>query len=152
MGNICRSPSAEAVFRHLVHKENLQNEIQIDSAGTHAYHVGEAPDVRSIAAGEKRGYQLSSLKARLVTIDDFEDFDYIVAMDKPNVENLLTICPERLRYKITLLLEIPENCVVKEVPDPYYGGVHGFEYVLDLIEKGTKALLTMIQKKINSLN
>lgn len=147
MGNICRSPTAEAVFTSLVANANLQSHIQIDSAGTHAYHIGEAPDTRSIAAGLKRGYALAHLVARQVNASDFEVFDYIVAMDKKNHQLLISQCPDALQYKISLLLEHIRDVEELEVPDPYYGGEQGFFRVIDLVESGAKALLEKIRKE-----
>lgn len=147
MGNICRSPSAEAVFRYLVIQQSLQHEVYIDSAGTHAFHIGESPDTRSITTGEKRGYQLSHLTARQVSVSDIEQFDYIVAMDNSNLELLFAMCPDHLHPKITLLLEHATSLDMLEVPDPYYGGQHGFDHVLDLIEQGTQALLDVIREE-----
>lgn len=147
MGNICRSPTAEAVFTAFVSKAGLQQHIMIDSAGTHAYHVGEAPDTRSIAAGLKRGYALGHLVARQVSTSDFSAFDYIVAMDKNNHHLLMAQCPDVLQYKISLLLEHASDIEEAEVPDPYYGGEQGFFRVIDLIESGAKALLEKIRKE-----
>ncbi|MDH5611913.1 MAG: low molecular weight phosphotyrosine protein phosphatase [Gammaproteobacteria bacterium] len=146
MGNICRSPSAEGVFRQKVEIAGLDDKIHIDSAGTHAYHVGNPPDPRSQAAAIKRNFDLSSQRARKVQVNDFEEFDYVIAMDMSNVDNLQAICPAGLEDKIHLFLKFSDNTSVKEVPDPYYGGINGFETVLDLIEDAADGLITHLQK------
>lgn len=146
MGNICRSPTAEAVLNHQLNQLNLTQQFQVDSAGTHRYHIGHAPDVRAIQAGRERGYQLEDLVARQITEQDFEVFDYIVAMDRANVNDIASICPSHYRSKISLLLEhIQPKQSILEVPDPYYGGESGFQKVIDLIESGTAALLDKLR-------
>ncbi len=143
LGNICRSPTAEAVFRHQIRQ--LSMPVEVDSAGTHGYHIDSPPDERSIAAGENRGYSFEGIKCRKVNSQDFEKFDLVLAMDEVNLRNLQKDCPEDLHYKIHLFMsfsEIDED----EVPDPYYGGIKGFDYVLDLIEDASKGLI----KHINS--
>lgn len=147
MGNICRSPTAEGVFRHFVVEHNLQEAIFIDSAGTHSYHIGSPPDRRSQEAASVRGYDLSRLKARRVSVDDFEQFDYVMAMDLVNYEDLRQICPDEYRHKVALFLEYAGDVDEREVPDPYYGAKKGFEYVLDLVESGAQGLLKTIREK-----
>jgi protein-tyrosine phosphatase len=147
MGNICRSPTAEGVFRHFVVENNLQEAIFIDSAGTHSYHIGSPPDRRSQEAAKVRGYDLSRLQARRVSVDDFEQFDYVVAMDRVNYEDLRQICPDEYYDKVGLFLEYAEDIEEHEVPDPYYGAKKGFEYVLDLVESGAQGLLKTIREK-----
>ncbi len=146
MGNICRSPTAQGVFERLVEEAGLETRIEIDSAGTHAYHVGEPPDQRATHAASNRGVDLTSQKARRVTGDDFEAFDYVVAMDRSNLEDLRAICPEHLQERVCLLLEFADIKQPADVPDPYYGGAQGFERVLDLVEEGAKGLLEKIQQ------
>ena len=141
LGNICRSPTAEAVFRDKAKNSGLK--LEIDSAGTMGYHTGAPPDQRSKAVGELRGYSFKGLKCRKVLVEDFEKFDYIVAMDKENVRHLLEMCPEEYRHKISLLMSFTASDVT-EVPDPYYGGKRGFEYVLDLIEQACDGLLATL--------
>jgi protein-tyrosine phosphatase len=141
MGNICRSPTAEGVFTHLVERQNLSHLIDVDSGGTHAYHVGEPPDSRAQQAALQRGVQMSELSARRVYDDDFERFDYIVPMDRENQRNLLARCPQAHQHKVRLLLDFVPSCAEDEVPDPYYGNQRGFERVLDLVEQGAKGLL-----------
>ena len=141
MGNICRSPTAEGVVRKYVENAGLLHSVDVDSAGTHAYHVGEPPDQRSQKAAAKRGYDLSKLRARRVEAGDFLRFDLILAMDRDNLSMLMEACPAEERYRIKLFLEYAENLSEKEVPDPYYGGPAGFERVLDLIEAGASGLV-----------
>lgn len=144
MGNICRSPSAEGVFRFVVETAGLSEKIVIDSAGTHNYHIGAEPDKRSQQAASLRGYDLSQLRGRRVNSHDFEDFDYILAMDNDNLVNLQRICPAELAYKVKLFLEFGKKFNQREVPDPYYGDGQGFEHVLDLIEDASAGLLESI--------
>lgn len=141
MGNICRSPTAEGVFRHMARQAGLEERFEIDSAGTHAYHVGKAPDARAQEAARRRGYDLSGLRGRQVCQADFANFDLLLAMDRDNQQNLLHVCPPELRHKIRLLLEFSRGFEEKEVPDPYYGGAQGFERVLDMVEDAARGLL-----------
>ncbi len=140
MGNICRSPTAEGVFRHHAEQAGLVDRLAIDSAGTHAYHTGEPPDRRARAAAERRGISLDGIRARRVSAEDFERFDVIMAMDADNLERLRSEAPEEYRAKIRLFLEYGGSSV-QEVPDPYYGGSAGFERVLDLVEEASRGLL-----------
>jgi protein-tyrosine phosphatase len=146
MGNICRSPTAEGVFRHLVEAGGLSDHIEIDSAGTHAYHINEPPDRRASAAAKRRGYTLTEIRARRVVDMDFERFDYIIAMDRDNVQRLIEQADVDHHDKIRLFLEFA-NAQEDEVPDPYYGGAAGFERVLDLVEDASRGLLEMLRKK-----
>jgi protein-tyrosine phosphatase len=135
MGNICRSPTAEATMRSLVRAAGLDDRIQVDSAGTGGWHAGEPPDARSAEAAARRGIELSGA-ARQVRVSDFEDFDQLVAMDRDNLERLLAIAPDaEAAAKVRLLGD------GIEVPDPYYGGSRGFETVLDIVESGCRELL-----------
>jgi len=145
MGNICRSPTAEGVVAALVESKKLEYLIDIDSAGTHAYHVGEEPDVRAQKTALKRGIDLSALKARRAVSADCEQFDYMLAMDRDNYQGLEKICPPGLEYKLHLFLNFAPNLEHEEVPDPYYGGPTGFERVLDMIEEASEGLLQEIQ-------
>ncbi len=140
MGNICRSPTAEGVFRHFVNEAGLADQIETDSAGTHAYHVGEPADRRASAAAERRGVSLDEIRARRVCDDDFERFDYILAMDENNQVHLLDRAPDEHRAKVQLFLNYA-SVSETEVPDPYYGGAAGFEHVLDLVEEASRGLL-----------
>jgi protein-tyrosine phosphatase len=146
MGNICRSPTAEGVFRHKVEQEKLENQISIDSAGTHAYHVGSQPDTRAQQAASKRNIDLSSQRARRVTADDFTNFDFVIAMDESNKDDLLSICPSGFEKRVHLFLDFAD-CKESEVPDPYYGQGRGFEIVLNLVEEASSGLLTHIREK-----
>ena len=146
MGNICRSPTAEGVFRRLVAEAGLVDKIEVDSAGTHAYHVGEPPDRRSQAAAASRGYDLSPLRARRVDATDFERFDLILAMDGDNLERLEASAGPDRRARLGLFLEYG-SAGAGEVPDPYYGGASGFERVLDLIEDASRGLLQSLRQQ-----
>jgi len=147
MGNICRSPTAEGVFRHLVTDSGLDEHVHIDSAGTHAYHVGEPPDRRARAAAERRGISLEDIQARRVQADDFERFSYIIAMDQDNLAVLEEQSEGAHREKLRLFLEFSSG-PEKEVPDPYYGGATGFERVLDLVEDAGRGLLEELRGKM----
>ncbi|MGI9220979.1 MAG: low molecular weight protein-tyrosine-phosphatase [Woeseiaceae bacterium] len=146
MGNICRSPTAEGVFRSYVEKSGLQDTVKIDSAGTHAYHSGEPSDSRAIAAAARRGFSLSEIRARRIEDEDFETFDYVIAMDIENLENLRARAGEQFQSKVSLFLEFSSADEI-EVPDPYYGGDAGFERVLDLVEDASRGLLEMLSEK-----
>lgn len=141
MGNICRSPTAEGVFRRVVAERAPHLPLEIDSAGTHDYHVGEPPDERAIVAAARRGIDLRSLRARQVTDDDFERFDLIVAMDRLNHATLIDRAPEEFHARIRLFMEFAGGSALEDVPDPYYGGPLGFEQVLDLAEEAAAGLL-----------
>jgi len=141
MGNICRSPTAEGVFTHLVERQGLAHLISIDSAGTHAFHVGEPPDSRAQQAASRHGVDMSGLSARRVYDDDYGRFDYVLAMDRDNLRNLLAKCPAEHAYKVRLLLDYAPDCDEDEVPDPYYGNKSGFERVLELVDQGSRGLL-----------
>jgi protein-tyrosine phosphatase len=139
MGNICRSPTAEAVFRHKAAEQNVK--IKIDSAGTLGAHAREKPDHRAQKAGIAQGYSFDGIKARKVTVKDFTDFDLILAMDERNVKDLHKVSPPELTHKIKLFLDFANNSEDSEVPDPYYGGANGFRYVLALVEDASDGLL-----------
>ena len=146
MGNICRSPTAEGVFRRVVTEAGLDDLVEIESAGTHAYHVGEPPDRRAQQAASRRGYSLAEIRARRVAEEDFERFEYIIAMDEDNLAMLHEQADAAHRDKIRLFLEFgsgPET----EVPDPYYGGATGFERVLDLVEDASRGLLDVLRQR-----
>jgi protein-tyrosine phosphatase len=147
MGNICRSPTAHGVFRKLVTESGLVERIEIDSAGTHAYHVGEAPDRRARTTAERRGIDLADLRARKATPEDFIAFDYVLAMDQDNYFALLEICPKGMEHKLQLFMDFAPEMRTREVPDPYYGGPTGFERVFDLVEAAAQGLLDEIRRK-----
>ena len=144
MGNICRSPTAEGVFRGKAHDAGLADQLVIDSAGTHAYHIGEQPDLRSQEFALKRGYDLSPQRARQVNASDFEKFDLIIAMDKDNLHNLQSLCPAQYQHKLKLMMSYATHSPSDVVPDPYYGGGRGFDTVLDYIEDASEGLLVAI--------
>jgi len=148
MGNICRSPTAQGVFESLVAQSGLGDRILIDSAGTHAYHVGEQPDSRATQAAARRGLDLSGQRARRIEAADFARFDYLLAMDRDNLEQLLAVCPEEYRSKVRLFLEFAGNSALIDVPDPYYGGPQGFERVLDMVEEGARGLIEAIRRQL----
>ena len=145
LGNICRSPTAEAVLRGIAAREAPELTLTVDSAGTADYHPGSPPDRRAQAAARKRAYDLSSLRARQVRAEDFAAFDLILAMDRNNLQELLERAPAQARRKIQLFLDYAPEQAVREVPDPYYGGPHGFEDVLDLIEAASRGLLRRLR-------
>lgn len=145
MGNICRSPTVEGVARALIKDAGLGDRFELDSAGTHDYHVGEAPDRRSQQAAMKRGYDLSSLRARQVVQEDFNRFDKILAMDHRNLAALRDFCPPHLHHKLELFLSYADGFDEDEVPDPYYGGATGFERVLDMAEDGVRGLIAAFE-------
>lgn len=148
MGNICRSPTAEGVFRHHVREAGLDTRIAVDSAGTHAYHSGEPADRRAQEAASRRGISLEGIRARRVTEEDFHHFDYILAMDQDNLMLLHERAPDETRSKIRLFLEFSASRHENEVPDPYYGGAAGFERVLDLVEEASRGLLETLRGRL----
>lgn len=147
LGNICRSPTAEGVFRRVMSERAPELEIEIDSAGTHDYHLGEPPDRRAQVAALRRGIDLSSLRARRVERRDFERFDLILAMDRENLALLRRQAPEEHHDRIRLLMEFAAEATAREVPDPYYGGAAGFEQVLDLMEEAADGLLAEVLRR-----
>jgi len=146
MGNICRSPTAEGVFAKLIKEQDLEEYFVIDSAGTHAYHIGEPPDLRAQHAALERDVKLNHLRARKVIMADFEDFDFLLAMDADNYAVLMEASPEEYKDKISYFLDYAPHLKTREVPDPYYGGKYGFERVLDLIEVASEGFLSNLQK------
>lgn len=144
MGNICRSPTAEGVFRARAQAAGL--DLEIDSAGTHAYHIGNAPDARSTRHAAARGYDLSGQRARQFAAADFERFDYLLAMDHDNLEILQRACPPRHRHKVRLFMEFATRSGSDIVPDPYYGGTQGFDTVLDYVEDAADGLIAVLRK------
>jgi protein-tyrosine phosphatase len=145
LGNICRSPTAEGVLRAIAAKEYPLLPIEIDSAGTAGYHVGEPPDRRTIAAARRRGYDLSGLRARLVRSDDFDRFEYVLAMDRGNLAELESRRPDHATANVALFMEFAPGNGVAEVPDPYYGASEDFEHVLDLCEAAARGLLARLR-------
>jgi protein-tyrosine phosphatase len=147
MGNICRSPTAEAVFRNYVESAGMSGHILIDSAGTHDYHIGDKPDARAQRAAQQRGYDMSKLRGRQVDEGDFSSFDYVLAMDMANLSILQRITPPDSETKARLFLEYARHHGEREVPDPYYGGEDGFERVLDMVEDAAQGLLEEIRQR-----
>lgn len=141
LGNICRSPTAHAVFEALVKREGLQEQIEVDSAGTGDWHIGHPPDKRAAAAAARRGFDMSALRARQFSAVDFSHFDYILAMDEKNLADIQALAPVSHRATVKLFLEYTSHFSEREVPDPYYGGDAGFEHVLDMIEDASQGLL-----------
>ncbi|MGB5705341.1 MAG: low molecular weight protein-tyrosine-phosphatase [Arenicellales bacterium] len=147
LGNICRSPTAEGVFRQFLSKRNLLEQFEVDSAGTGNWHIGSPPDKRAQLAASTRGIDISSLRARQISDADIHRFDYIIAMDHSNQRELVALAGQARAHKIRLLLEFTEIIGLDEVPDPYYGGDRGFDQVLDMIEEASEGLITHILKQ-----
>lgn len=147
MGNICRSPTAEGVFRELVRDAGLQDRIETDSCGTIRYHQGKAPDSRAQEAALARGIDISDLRARQLDPYDYGEFDYLLAMDRDNMSYLVEHSPERYRERLHLFLDFAPDASAREVPDPYYGGTDGFDLVLDLVKLGARGLLAHIRER-----
>lgn len=146
MGNICRSPTAEGVFRAKVKAAGLEDQLEIDSAGTHSYHVGKGPDPRAQQAALTRGYDLSDQRARQVAEGDFSHYDYVLAMDRDNLAGLMQRCPAEYRHKLHLFLDFSRQYTGQEVPDPYYGGPRGFDTVLDMVGDAADGLIEHLVK------
>jgi protein-tyrosine phosphatase len=147
MGNICRSPTVEGVFKRIVEQAGLADRVLSDSAGTHDYHIGEPPDPRAQEAAARRGYDLNSLRGRQVSRRDFGEFDYVLAMDETNRRLLERLCPPQHAHKLKLFMEFSGDPALREVPDPYYGGAQGFEQVLDLVEQASRGLLGRLRER-----
>lgn len=148
LGNICRSPTAHGVFQHYVDREQLSDRIIIDSCGTGSFHIGSPPDPRAIRAAAKRQYDLSTLRARQVKPDDFNNFDYILAMDRMNLGNLKAMAPKDYKGHLDLFLSFSQQRTYTQVPDPYYEKEEGFDLVLDLVEDASRGLLNNIRQKL----
>ena len=148
LGNICRSPTAEGIFRTQVHASGLSKQILVDSAGTHAYHEGESPDLRACAAALERGFDLSGHVGRQIKTSDFEYFDYILAMDVENLACLLKMQPSESQSRVALFLDYADGPEGQSVPDPYFGHSDGFALVIDLVESAGKGLLKKIDRNL----
>jgi protein-tyrosine phosphatase len=148
-GNICRSPTGEGVLRHLAEKRGLADRIRVASAGTHDYHVGEAPDPRTLKHAAKRGYDFSAQRAAQVTARDFAEFDYVLAMDRGHLRILRGLQPPGSKAKLGLFLEASGKWKGEDVPDPYYGGVEGFEQVLDMVEEAAARWLDRFEAELD---
>ena len=149
MGNICRSPTAHGVFESLITERGFAGQIAVDSAGTHAYHMGDPPDPRAQAAAKQRGIDLAHLRARKVVTEDFEIFDHVVVMDYDNLEIMRSLCPPGQEHKLSLFMEFAQEYDESEVPDPYYGAKNGFERVLDMVEVASQGLLAHIVQRLS---
>lgn len=148
LGNICRSPTAHGIFQRKVEQAGLLDRVGVESAGTGPWHVGKSPDARAQAKARERGYDLSQLVAQQVAPQDFERFDYILAMDGNNLEELQLMAPEHYHGHLGLFLDFAGQSHHREVPDPYYGGDRGFELVLDLVEDASEGLLAEIRRRL----
>lgn len=148
LGNICRSPTAHGIFQQKVNQAGLNAHVHIDSCGTGAWHVGNAPDERSVEAARKKGYDLSQLRARKLSVDDYARFDYILAMDARNLADVMKLAPKDYTGKMTLFLDYDKGEELTEVPDPYYGGSQGFERVIQLVEAASDGLLEDIEQAL----
>lgn len=149
LGNICRSPTAHGVFLKKLAERKLEHRVEVDSAGTANWHVGKAPDPRTIKAAAKRNYDLTPLRARQAIAADFDYYDYVLAMDKSNLSDLKALKPAAAKTKPELFLSFAHHFKEQEVPDPYYGGADGFEHVLDLVEDACEGLLDDIEERLN---
>ena len=145
MGNICRSPLAQGVFENVLRREGLDGEVEVDSAGTGPWHVGEPPDARAQRSAAARGVDLSAQRARRVTLDDCKTFDYILTMDEENFRAVSALC--RGSAVVRPFLDLAQDSPEREVPDPYYGGPDGFDRVLDLVEAASEGLLDDIRER-----
>ena len=149
MGNICRSPSAEGFFKQALQASNYKEQVSTDSAGTHSYHVGHTPDSRAIATALEFGVDISRLRARKVSVSDFEDYDLIIAMDRNNFEELLHIQPADSKASLEMMMHYHPQRHPEEVPDPYYGGMDGFVHMCKLLDSATRGLLEDIEGRLS---
>ncbi len=145
LGNICRSPLAQGVFENVLRREGLEGEVEVDSAGTGSWHVGEPPDERALSVASFRGVDISSQRARRITPEDCQNFDYILTMDEENYHTVAALC--RGSAVVRPFLDFATNSSEREVPDPYYGGPEGFDHVLDLVEEASEGLLKDIRER-----
>lgn len=150
MGNICRSPTAEGIFRCILRKHDLAGHVEVDSAGTHGYHVGETPDPRTQRAAAARGYDLSDIRARKVAPQDLEYFDLVLAMDRSNLEALRRMCPPEFMSRLGLFMDFAKGFDDDEVPDPYYGLGHGFDLVIDMVEDASEGLVAVLRERLEA--
>jgi protein-tyrosine phosphatase len=146
MGNICRSPTAHGVFQSLVDEQGLAESIRVDSAGTHSYHIGSPPDLRSQATAQSRGIDLTSQRARRFVTTDFIDFDYLLGMDHGNLADMLALKPDQTSARVKLMLEYSDRFEQQEIPDPYFGE-DGFDQVFDMIDDAARGLLRDIRSQ-----
>ena len=148
-GNICRSPTGEAVLRHLAGRRGLADRVEVRSAGTHDYHVGECPDARTLKHASRRGYDLSAQRAMQVARDHFHQFDYILAMDRSHLRQLKALAPPGAKARLGMFLDASARWKGEDVPDPYYGGAEGFEQVLDMVEEAAQRWLDIIEAELD---
>ena len=148
-GNICRSPTGEGVLRHLAGKRGLADRVTVRSAGTHDYHVGESPDARSMKHASRRGYDLSAQRAMQVAREHFHEYDYILAMDRGHLRQLKAIAPQGAKARLGMFLDASARWKGEDVPDPYYGGVEGFEQVLDMVEEAAERWLDRMEAELD---
>lgn len=148
LGNICRSPTADAVFNKMVADAGLTDAILVDSAGTGSWHIGYPPDRRATEVAATQGYDLSPLRARQISVEDFDKFDYILAMDGANLSAMLAMCPEQHWHKLSLFLNFAPALEEADVPDPYYGEEEGFHLVLDMVEAASAGLLAQLRQSL----
>lgn len=149
MGNICRSPSAEGFFALALEQSDYRELVSIDSAGTHSYHVGHAPDPRSVQSASNFGVDIAHLRARKVSLSDFHDYDLIIAMDRSNLANLQSIRPTGSKASLKMMMSYHPQAQPDEVPDPYYGGMDGFTYMCELLESATSGLLENVEERLS---
>lgn len=147
LGNICRSPTAHGLFLKQLDEAGLSGRVEVDSAGTGHWHIGKAPDARATQAAAARGVDLTSLRARLVSAEDFQTFDYVLAMDHSNLRDLQAMSPDGHKAHLRLFLDFARDSDTEEVPDPYYGGDQGFEQVLDLVQDASRGLLQHLRQQ-----
>jgi len=148
MGNICRSPSAEGFFTAALQESEYREQVSVDSAGTHGYHVGHAPDERAVATSSKYGVNIGHLRSRKVGVSDFDDYDLIIAMDHSNFQDLQRIQPNGSKANLKMMMQYHPEAQPEEVPDPYYGGMDGFTYMCDLLATATQGLLDDIERRL----
>jgi len=148
MGNICRSPSAEGFFATALQKSDYRDQVSIDSAGTHGYHVGHAPDSRAVETASSFGVDIGHLRARKVSASDFDNYDLIIAMDHDNLKDLLRIQPAGSKASLKMMMQYHPEAHTTEVPDPYYGGMDGFNYMCTLLESATQGLLKEVEGRL----
>jgi protein-tyrosine phosphatase len=148
-GNICRSPTGEGVMRHLAEGRGLAGRLEVRSAGTHDYHVGECPDARSMKHASRRGYDLSAQRAMQVSREHFHEYDYILAMDRGHLRQLKAMAPPGAKARLGLFLDASARWKGEDVPDPYYGGAEGFEQVLDMVEEAAGRWLDIIEAELD---
>ena len=148
MGNICRSPSAEGFFASALEGSSYKDQVSIDSAGTHGYHVGHSQDPRAIATAQDFDVDIGHLRARRVSVSDFDDYDFIIAMDRSNCEDLKAIQPRDSKASLRMMMAFHPQAQPEDVPDPYYGGMDGFTYMCELLDAATRELLKDVEGRL----